>query len=130
MIEGKKTQYQKDAENLLAYKGILEEPEKDIMVVLHFNMSESLKRIADSLEIISSFKTGDKIPEAEKKERRPQGGVNPVSNYDKDYEDFVAYQVSNAAKEMESAWPLFQRVIHYVRCESLKRVADSLEKLA
>ncbi len=130
MIEKQKTQYEKDLEALAAYKGTLEEPEKDIMVVLHFNMSESLKRIADSLEIIAS-KSDNRIFEEQKDEEDEKvSQLNEVSQYDKDYQSLIAYQGKEAEKWTESAWPLFQIVIHYARSESLKSVADSLEKLA
>ena len=111
-----------------AYKVTLTEPEKDIMVVLHFNMAESLKRIADSLEIIAS-KSGNRIFEGQKDEKVSQLDVDELSQYDKDYQSLIAYQGKDAGKWTESAWPLFQIVIHYTRYESLKRVANSLEKL-
>ncbi len=128
MIE-EKTQFEKDIEKYTAYKGILTEPEKDIMCVIHFNMADSLKRIADSLEIIAS-KPDNRIFEEQKDEEDEKvSQLNEVSRYDKDYQSLIAYQGKEAEKWTESAWPLFQIVIHYTRHKSLKRVADSLEKL-
>lgn len=126
MTEKQKTQFEKDIEKYTAYKGTLTEPEKDIMCVIHFNMADSLKRIADSLEIIAS-KASNKIFEGQKDKKAPQ--LDKVSSYDKDYQSLIAYQGKEADKWTESAWPLFQIVIHYTRHESLKRVANSLEKL-